>query len=114
MSGENANSEKAVSELPCQPSFATTGNKNALSVKHTFVHNLDVLQWREFLRKTSLEIKSLQCKKVKVSHAIPYSEGSDRKMLLLTSLARGHGMGQPAAPQHHGRSKASFLVHLSD
>lgn len=68
----------------------------------------------EFLRKSGLEIKSFLCKKVKVSHSTPHSEGSVRKMLLLTSLARGHSMGQPAAPQHCGGSKSSFLVHLSD
>lgn len=47
-----------------------------------------------------------------VSWLMSDSRQVDRKMLLLTPVASGHGMGQPVAPQHHGRSKASFLLHL--
>lgn len=60
----DATIEKAASEFPCQPSSANTGNKNAL-IKHTFIYNLDVLQYSF---SESWVQKSLLCKELKVSH----------------------------------------------
>lgn len=97
----DATSGKATSELP----FCHHREQNHSKRKTPFCTQTCCFT-AQFLRKAGLEIKSPLCKKVEVSHTSP--EGSDGKMLLPTSL------GQPAAPQQHGRRKKSFTVHLGD